>query len=238
MAGGFFEFNMGNHLVKMTNTAGSVHTKLRRLCDLRTEDTFKIQGLGHVPKWKILAGQKQTKENQNDKWEGILNEDAFSVSGDRKMARLEFVLSNIPKMIRHEYQVMFHREMEMAMLPKIYDSEWDSDSNTILMKYKQLTHKPEKLIVCPRRFGKTASIVMFIVAVLYVIPGITIAVFSTCKRTAAKLITWATRLLQQMPGFQEKKAKVNSEEIVLQFSQGDQRTVNCYPGLVAVCIFI
>jgi hypothetical protein len=152
-AGGFHRFNNENGLsmMMMMNTTKHIHEKLCIFNKAKRQDSLKLKCLGLLPKWQINSEHSQSSDNQNDTWDGILREDALSVSGDRKMIRLEYVLSNIPEMVRHEYQRMFHREMEMAMLPKIYDTEWDSDSNSILRKYNQTTHRPEKLIVCPRR---------------------------------------------------------------------------------------
>jgi hypothetical protein len=174
---GYKQFHMSSgHPVVMMNTSSTIHSKLLALRTAKMEDTTLIKNIPRVPKWKIITDEQSANENQNDTWDGILKEDALSVSGDRKMSRLEFVLSNLPQLTRHEYQRMFHREMEMAMLPRIYDAEWESNSNSILMKYNQTVHRAEKLIVCPRRFGKTASVVMFVTAVLYVIPNITIEI--------------------------------------------------------------
>ena len=161
----------------------------------------------------------------------------YQASGDERMRRLEFVLKSIPTLTPHEYQMQFHREISMALLPKIYEQEWDAHSDSILKKYKINNYRPEVLMSTPRRFGKTMGTVQYIIGALYSIPNITIAIFSTGQRTAGKLKNAVTKYLRLMPKFEELCTKNSAEEVSLEFGPGDTRSVFCYPGSVAVCIF-
>ncbi len=140
-------------------------------------------------------------------------------------------------MVFHDYQKQFHWEMMMALLPKIYSTEWDTQSSSILKKYGLKKLRPEVIIMSARRYGKTAAIVGMLVASLYCIPDFTIAVFSTCKRTSGKLVAWVVKLLASLPMFEDLCIRKNSEEIALQFKRNDIRILNGYPAIVKVCYF-
>lgn len=139
--------------------------------------------LSLIPKWKFIPmdfkGKNLLKiENENDNnWSSILDLNNIPTSGDRIMKRMHFLLNNIPGIIRHEYQIQFHQEILMALLPTIYKSEWNAYSSIILEKYNIKKYRPERLFVTPRRFGKTMSTVIFACAALYAIPQISIGNF-------------------------------------------------------------
>lgn len=199
-----------------------------------------------LAKWKHLSSDYKKKQIIEDEdfntgdntWSSILENNDINISGDRVMKRLQFALSNIPGIERHEYQIQFHQEILMALLPKIYQSEWGAYSSVILEKYGVKKYRPERFFITPRRFGKTTAAVSFAIGAAYSIPNITIGIFSTGKRTAGKFKNQILKYLRQMPNFDNLVIKNNSEEIELQFGPNDIRVINCYPGTVDVCIFL
>jgi len=177
-------------------------------------------------------------EGTDDSWPFILeNHDPF-LSGDRVMKRLQFALDNIPGVTRYEYQIQFHNEIQMAMLPKIYQKEWATHSSDILKKYNIDHYRPEMFAIMARRMGKTIACVIEALAGLYTIPNISFGIFSTCKRTAGKFKSQVLKYLRIMPWFEKLVGKNNFEDTELEFSKVDPidiRSVSSLPAKVAVC---
>jgi hypothetical protein len=226
-------------------STNNFHNELFHLKEIAINKKNDYEQLALRPKWEHLSHQfKKTsilKEDfidisngDDNSWAGIMSENTTSLSGDRVMKRLQFILDNIPGIDRHEYQIQFHQEILMALLPKIYQKEWAAYSSIILQKYNIKKYRPERLFCTPRRFGKTTSVVVFIIAALYCIPNITTAIFATGKRTAGKLKNQVTKYLRQMPNFTELCFVNNSEKVELHFGPNDIRTMECYPGTVSV----
>jgi hypothetical protein len=197
------------------------------------------------PKWaskKTTVVEQSNKilgiiENTNDvTWETILSEDTRGLSGDVIMRRLNYVLDNIPGIIRHEFQIQFHNEIITALLQKIYEKEWVSNSTNIMKTYGIKKYQPERFICTPRRFGKTMATIFFIIGALYTIPNINICIFSTGRRTSSKLKAGVVKFLRTMPCFDKLCTKNDAEILTYTFGYGDERTISCYPGTVAVCI--
>lgn len=154
-------------------------------------------------------------------------------AGDEVVRRLNEQLDAFG-LIRHEYQRRFHEQFVHSCLPKIYGDEWDTNAERVLRRYGLATLHQETLIVCPRRFGKTTAVAMFAAAFLWCVPACEIAIFSTGKRTAGKLMALTLSFLHMIEGFRARVATKNQELIVLAFGPGDERKLNCYPGTVDV----
>ena len=158
-------------------------------------------------------------------------------SGDEVLADLRWWLDNLG-VTRHEYQIQFHEEFIKSCLPKIYQLEWEADYDRILKQFNVVKLKQETLVVCPRRFGKTYSVALFCAAFIWCVPNGTTAIFSTCQRTAHKLMALMLRFMIRIPQLKDKILKKNAEEIIIERNPGNLSTVNCYPGTVKVCSFL
>ena len=97
----------------------------------------------------------------------------------------------------------------------------------------------EVLISTPRRFGKTISVSMFAVAMMWGAPSVEISIYSTCKRISQKLLRNCVKFFYEVckqdlaaAGF--KVVRQNMEEIVLRGPSGerDVRVVRSYPSKV------
>lgn len=178
---------------------------------------------------------KNNGSNRKDNsWQGILDFNDITYSGDRIVQRLKFILNNIPNIKRVEYQIQFHQEIILVCLPIIYKKEWASKSSIILKKYGLSKYRPELFFITPRRFGKTMCLVMFACAALYSIPNVSINIFSTCKNIAGKLKNQIVKYLRQMPKIESLLKKCNENDVELMFSETDIRTVSCYSSVVRV----
>lgn len=242
-------FDGKNQVDSLYETFSTMHDPLEELHDSSEKAIDMTLSSMMQPKWNNMlqtihgrtlnsAVTGEASKNGTDvSWDSVLSEDTSSLTGDVIMRRINFVLDNIPGLVRHEYQIQFHAEINDALIPKIYEKEWAAHSSTILKRYGIKKYQPERLICTPRRFGKTTSVIMYIIAVLYCIPRITVAIFSTGKRTASKLKNGVLAHLRTMPKFEELCCENNAEQVAFRFNANDTRMISCYPGTVAVCSF-
>lgn len=81
---------------------------------------------------------------------------------------------------------MFHDAFTKACLPIIYDKDWEYCSERVMKDLGITRIRAEVLIQTPRRFGKTVSVGMYVLALLINVPGIRICIFSTGKRAVSR----------------------------------------------------
>ena len=153
--------------------------------------------------------------------------------GDEIVAGINRTLDMF-KMKRAAHQIEFHDQFTRSCLPKIYP-DWDTNYDAILKRYNLSQIHMESLIVCPRRFGKTIAVSMYVAAYIMNVPNSEVSIFSTGRRTAGKLMQSVIKFLQELPGFEDRIKTKNFETLVLDFGNGDTRTMSSYPGTVAVC---
>ena len=163
--------------------------------------------------------------------------DALKQTGDQKLRRLRLTLDAFD-VKRGEIQVLFHEEFIQSTLSIIYRGEWEFNYDDIMRRNRVTSNSRERFIICPRRFGKTWSVAMFAAAFIWVIPNITISIFSRGKRMAQKLMFLCLRYIMKLPGYKEKLKTSNSEQIVFEFGPHDTRTLCCLPGSVEACITV
>jgi hypothetical protein len=154
-------------------------------------------------------------------------------SGDEKLRDLKYYLDNLG-LKRHIHQIRFHEHMIKASLSKIYEMEWETQYEAIMKKFNIVKMKRELLFSCPRRFGKTFSVALYCAAYMLSIPNCQVAVFSTGKRTAKKLMMLILSFLARFNGFEDYVDIKNQEDLVLEFGSFDKRQLSCYPSTVKV----
>jgi hypothetical protein len=158
-------------------------------------------------------------------------------SGDEKLRDLKFWLDHLG-LKRHIHQIRFHEHMIKASLSKIYETEWETQYESIMKTFDIEKMKRELLFSCPRRFGKTFSVALYCAAYMLSVPNCQVAVFSTGKRTAKKLMMLILSFLARFPGFEDHIEIKNQEDLVLKFGPFDNRQLSCYPSTVKVSLFV
>ena len=154
-------------------------------------------------------------------------------TGDEKLRDLKFWLDHLG-LKRHIHQIRFHEHMIKASLSKIYETEWETQYESIMKRFDIEKMKRELLFSCPRRFGKTFSVAVYSAAYMLSVPNCQVAVFSTGKRTAKKLMMLILSFLSRFPGFEDHIDIKNQEDLVLNFGPFDKRQLSCYPSTVKV----
>ncbi|MBL4888483.1 MAG: hypothetical protein JKX97_00510, partial [Candidatus Lindowbacteria bacterium] len=85
-------------------------------------------------------------------------------------------------------QKLFHFWFTQSILEHVYGDEWDTSATRVLKRFGVTNSRTEVMVMTPRRFGKTWSVAMFVVAALLSVPGFKIAIFSTGKRASNSLM--------------------------------------------------
>jgi hypothetical protein len=133
-------------------------------------------------------------------------------SGDMCMERIQHDLDRFGHP-RSSLQKLFHYWFIQAVLEKVYGSEWDSSATRVLAQYGLREPHTEVMAMTPRRFGKTWSVAMFVVALALNKHGIRIAIFSTGKRASNSLMSIAKTFMGYIPGATERICKQTNEEL-------------------------
>lgn len=220
----------GDHLsegFKNLNCFERVHYDTTKLIH---EPTHKWTMETLIKELKKISDYDELQEfKRSMKVEGSLK----NKSGDEKLKDLKFWLDNLG-LKRHIHQIRFHEHMIKASLSKIYETEWETQYESIMKKFNIDKMKRELLFSCPRRFGKTFSVALYCAAYMLSVPNCQVAVFSTGKRTAKKLMMLILSFLARFPGFEDHIEIKNQEDLVLKFGPFDKRQLSCYPSTVKV----
>ncbi len=129
--------------------------------------------------------------------------------GDQRLDAIRKTLNNLGY-TRSQFQRCFHDAFIRACLPIIFGDEWSTCCERVMKELGIDRIRPEVLIQTPRRFGKTVSVAMFVLACLLNVPGIKICVFSTGKRASGGLLTEIMDRLRYLPDGRKRVIKSNS----------------------------
>lgn len=140
--------------------------------------------------------------------------DIAQTSGDKRLATLRWTLNNLG-LTRSSDQVIFHDQFTQACLPLLFGDEWNNHSVRIMQQENLTEISPEVLIMTPRRWGKSVSVSMFVLAMLLSCPGIRIAVFSTGRRASNNLMEMVMKYLKNVPDGESRIVKTNSEQLFI-----------------------
>lgn len=134
---------------------------------------------------------------------------------------------------RSTHQREFHSSMMAACVRHIYKDEFSENFVRILQENGWDEARQEVMICCPRRFGKTFAVGMYIAAYLYVIPCCEVCVFSPSRRQSEKMLELITTFLRKLPGASERIMKKNRERLWMRgdaHRAEDVRKVSSYPS--------
>lgn len=161
-----------------------------------------------------------------------IEEDAFD--GDAVIAKIRRSLDMFGIRRSHD-QRNFHEKMIRAVMPLVYGDAWNTQKDVIMARHGFDKVKAEVIISCPRRWGKTWSVAMFVAALLYSLPGDRIiAIFSTTLRQASFMMSFVYSFFMRLPGAPTMFIRKNLENMyVSPRSRKDDPCVNhllCLPS--------
>jgi hypothetical protein len=137
---------------------------------------------------------------------------------------------------RSEMQRLFHNHMFGACAPLIFGVDLEAERDDLLLELGITKFQTEFMAITPRRFGKTYSVAMFVVAMALAVEGIEQSIFSTGRRASQKLLELIFAFICKIPGMKEMIIKHNVETIWLQGPGGksDIRKISSYPSKVKI----
>ena len=156
------------------------------------------------------------------------------VPGDGHLRDMMRVLDSFEGYARSSAQKDFHEAFINAVLPHIYGKDFERFGERIKKERGISEMQQEVLICCPRRFGKTTAVSMFVAAMLYCVPDTWISCFSTGQRASTTLLDQAARFYGTLPGSKERIMKKNQEQFFIRGADGsDVRRFHSFPSSVA-----
>ena len=138
----------------------------------------------------------------------------FNNRGDQRLRNIQRDLDSMG-VVRTSTQKLFHYWFTQAVAETIYGDEWDSSATNVLKKFGLKEPEYTVMVMTPRRFGKTWSIAMFVLAVIANVPGVRVAVFSTGKRASGSLMEVIMGFLPRIALAQRRVCKFTNEELYL-----------------------
>lgn len=207
------------------NPDGSLWNKIK---EIKASETYKT--------FLKIDVTKSFNDSANSGVTVAVTKPAVKMTGDQKLRRLRLVLDSFP-ITRGEIQIMFHEKFIQSCLPIIYRGEWDYNFDAIMRRNRLVEIFLERVLICPRRFGKSVGVALFGAACLWTIPNHTITIFSRGKRMAQKLMLQCLRFALSLPDFKRYIVSCTTEKVELCFGSDDRRCLCCLPGSTEVLFF-
>lgn len=161
--------------------------------------------------------------------------------GDKTVARIRDVFHNGLGIVWGEDQVTVFNAFVFSSLPLIYGNEWNENKARVLAEWDKKRECPYTVVSMARRNGKTFVTSGTVVAMMLAVPGIKIAIFSTCKRTSQMMMSASVDMIEkafEIGTHCNKQDYIqvskNTESIVFEGPDRTKRILGCFPGSVRV----
>jgi hypothetical protein len=165
--------------------------------------------------WRSLRAKRKLYKEQHAVRSFVdiaVNPTEYSVSeGELRFMKVVRTAPWIAQMNGINLDPVQHKFIEaftFACAPRIYGKDWEANKIRFYEKYKLDRIHYQVLCMSPRRFGKTWSIAMFCLTMIWCVPGIIINVFSTNQRTSTSICRYIRKWLFALP---EGKARLANE---------------------------
>lgn len=142
----------------------------------------------------LLRQTAQREAEYKHSRRSITNEEYYSdAKSNKRTSYGDLIYNKVKKYLslfpRTPDQKLFHKDFLNAYIPLIYQKEWKHSSLRILQRLGiSCSIKQEKLVITPRRWGKTFAIAQFVASVACAVPGIVICIFSNGSRASINLL--------------------------------------------------
>jgi len=163
--------------------------------------------------------------------------------GDAILAHVRDVFHNGLGIQWGEDQVRIFNTALFSCLPLIYGKSWVENKARVLGEWQAQRECPYTIVVMGRRNGKTYVVSGTVAALLRCVPGVKIAIFSTCTRTSYMMMTAITDMIDKAMAlgthFSEQaftEEKRNMETVEFRCPDGTKRILGCFPGSVRVIL--
>lgn len=158
------------------------------------------------------------------------------------------ILQNVREMFNHGLGIRWGLDQQrvfaafvFSCLPLIYGEEWPENKARVLAEFGKEREEPYSVVSMARRNGKTFVTSGTVAALLLCVPGIKVAIFSTCKRTSGMMMEATTEMIERAfeKGTHCNKTEFiqlskNMENVTYMGPDGTKRILGCFPGSVRV----
>jgi len=158
------------------------------------------------------------------------------VDGDKKLKDLRRCLVRLDQMgfRRTNHQIMFHESFIAACISQIYQDDLQRNLVRILEENNFSELNSEIAVVCPRRWGKTMAVAIFVASFIFTQPGAEVCIYSVAKRASLMLLmkvyAMVRRLCDDDSHFKSIVMSFNQEEFKIQTINGGVGLVRSYPS--------
>lgn len=184
--------------------------------------------------------KEQVKHRIPERWT-YFGPDRYSATatsgGDQRLRALRDGLQYMDdypdKFKRSRQQKQFHEAFIAACSRNIYKGEFAANYLRILKENSWDEARQEVLVCCPRRFGKTIAVCMFVAAYAMTQPNCQICIFSPGRRQSEMLLDQVKDFIFKFPYFKIKR--LNKENLWLHGeTDNDTRKISAYPSKVEI----
>jgi len=190
--------------------------------------------------YKTLATQASAANTVLPVWQCYTQEhtELQRSCGDGRLADLKSALEVVDRTYpRSVHQREFHDAFTASCIRNIYRDEYSSNHLRILEENAWSECRQEVFICCPRRFGKTFAVAMFVAAYAWTQAGQTQCIFSPSRRQSKMLLDSIKKFVCLFEGAESRILKYNQEELWIKGPSGDPndvRKVCSYPSKVSI----
>ena len=148
------------------------------------------------------------------------------IPGEAKLRQFENIL-NAFNYERHVFQREFHDIITKALAESIVGEDWNIIGPKLMAKRDWKKRSKCAMALAPRRFGKSVSIAMTVVAYAVVRPDSVQSIFSTGRRASANLLDLCKKFAIELNLNIEKD---NMEELFIKHPDGKMSKIFSYPA--------
>ena len=163
-------------------------------------------------------------------------------SGDEVMRALNAALDT---WAQYQYkrsvaQKQLHSAFCAALAPHIYGDQYEANAERLAAEWGWENPKLHVMAICPRRFGKTVAVSMFVAACLATVPHCNVVVFSTNQRCSNMLLALVQKFYCWLPQSATLRLVESNKSTIAvatavagadaATSNGDVRRVTGFPG--------
>jgi hypothetical protein len=163
--------------------------------------------------------------------------------GDALIAKIKDMFNNGLGIKWGDDQIKIFNACLAACLPLIYGLSWDDEKTRVLSLWKLNRMIQYLLINMARRNGKTWVTSGTAASFLLCVPGVKIAIFSTCKRTSQMMMSATMDMLEKAfeKGTHVQRSDFlvvtkNTESVMFEGPDGTKRLLGSFPGSVRVSL--
>jgi hypothetical protein len=156
-----------------------------------------------------------------------------SLSGEIRLRQFENILNSFAYE-RHVFQREFHDIITKALAELIVGEDWNIIGPRLMQKRSWKKRSKCAMAMAPRRFGKSVSIAMIVVAFAIVKKGSTQSIFSTGRRASSNLLEICKKFAIEVGAIIERD---NMEELWIVHDDKSISKIFSYPANAKVFIF-